>query len=234
MEDPILKLKISPTILGKRRHFELDHGQGSESSGDDFREMKMQNTLTDSSFASSSTTSTLLVHGRGNGFDGVDYERKTEQSVTATSLDSFASTSSSSGVDGHGYGGLCRVDRQKQRDTFSPSNGSIVDGDDFKEKKLKVTAFCSSASCSTSNSVLDHGNGVDEIVSAQSKDLKDLLQRRKLHLVLDLDHTLLNTTKLVSMTSQEAYLKSQLPQEGMYVHTLFSIYLRTIYSSMLA
>ncbi|XP_015892748.2 RNA polymerase II C-terminal domain phosphatase-like 4 isoform X1 [Ziziphus jujuba] len=49
----------------------------------------------------------------------------------------------------------------------------------------------------------------DEIVRLRSKDMKNLLRHKKLHLVLDLDHTLLNSTQLVHMTPEEEYLKSQ-------------------------
>ncbi|XP_048318986.2 RNA polymerase II C-terminal domain phosphatase-like 4 [Ziziphus jujuba] len=49
----------------------------------------------------------------------------------------------------------------------------------------------------------------DEIVRLRGKDMKNLLRHKKLHLVLDLDHTLLNSTLLVHLTSDEEYLKSQ-------------------------
>lgn len=39
--------------------------------------------------------------------------------------------------------------------------------------------------------------------------MEDFLQDKKLHLVLDLDHTLLHSTYLESMTSEEEYLKCQ-------------------------
>ncbi|KAL2511941.1 RNA polymerase II C-terminal domain phosphatase-like 4 [Abeliophyllum distichum] len=47
----------------------------------------------------------------------------------------------------------------------------------------------------------------DEISGLRDKNLKNLLHHKKLHLVLDLDHTLLNSTCITA--NQEGYLKSQ-------------------------
>lgn len=49
----------------------------------------------------------------------------------------------------------------------------------------------------------------DEIVRLQNIDMKNLLRHKKLCLVLDLDHTLLNSTLLIHMTPEEEYLKTQ-------------------------
>ncbi|KAL4272804.1 hypothetical protein GQ457_13G028110 [Hibiscus cannabinus] len=49
----------------------------------------------------------------------------------------------------------------------------------------------------------------DEIVRLRSTDMKNLLRHKKLYLVLDLDHTLLNSTQLNRLTSEEEYLKAQ-------------------------
>ncbi|KAL5772880.1 hypothetical protein ACOSQ2_012804 [Xanthoceras sorbifolium] len=49
----------------------------------------------------------------------------------------------------------------------------------------------------------------DEIVRLRNTDMKNLLRHRKLYLVLDLDHTLLNSTLLAHLTPEEEYLKSQ-------------------------
>ncbi|XP_060970711.1 RNA polymerase II C-terminal domain phosphatase-like 4 isoform X1 [Cannabis sativa] len=49
----------------------------------------------------------------------------------------------------------------------------------------------------------------DEIVRLRSTDMKNLIRHKKLCLVLDLDHTLLNSTQLVHMTSEEEYLRTQ-------------------------
>ncbi|KAG7942585.1 hypothetical protein I3843_16G110800 [Carya illinoinensis] len=49
----------------------------------------------------------------------------------------------------------------------------------------------------------------DEIVRLRNTDMKNLLRHKKLYLVLDLDHTLLNSTQLIHMSPQEEYLKSQ-------------------------
>ena len=49
----------------------------------------------------------------------------------------------------------------------------------------------------------------DEIARLRNTDMKNLLRHKKLYLVLDLDHTLLNSTELRDMTSEEEYLKSQ-------------------------
>ncbi|OMO57594.1 NLI interacting factor [Corchorus capsularis] len=48
--------------------------------------------------------------------------------------------------------------------------------------------------------------GNDEIVRLRSKNL---LQNKKLYLVLDLDHTLLNSIELMHLTTEEEYLKGQ-------------------------
>ncbi|XAR66769.1 Phosphoprotein phosphatase [Bertholletia excelsa] len=52
--------------------------------------------------------------------------------------------------------------------------------------------------------------GNDEIARLRNRDLKNLLRHKKLYLVLDLDHTLLNSTRLVDMTADEGYLQSQI------------------------
>ncbi|EPS63533.1 hypothetical protein M569_11249, partial [Genlisea aurea] len=46
----------------------------------------------------------------------------------------------------------------------------------------------------------------DEVARLRYKDLKALLGRRKLHLVLDLDHTLLNSSRLSDLTGEECHL----------------------------
>jgi len=42
----------------------------------------------------------------------------------------------------------------------------------------------------------------------RSRDVQNLLNRRKLCLVLDLDHTLLNTTSLHRLSPEEMHLKT--------------------------
>lgn len=49
----------------------------------------------------------------------------------------------------------------------------------------------------------------DEIARLRDTDLKSLLRHKKLYLVLDLDHTLLNSTRLLDLTPEELYLKNQ-------------------------
>ncbi|XP_041998893.1 RNA polymerase II C-terminal domain phosphatase-like 4 [Salvia splendens] len=50
----------------------------------------------------------------------------------------------------------------------------------------------------------------DEMTRLRDKDFKDLLfNRKKLYLVLDLDHTLLNSSRLTDITEEEAYLNNQ-------------------------
>lgn len=51
--------------------------------------------------------------------------------------------------------------------------------------------------------------GNDEISRLRDADVKSLLQHKKLYLVLDLDHTLLNSTRLEDISSEEEYLKCQ-------------------------
>lgn len=47
----------------------------------------------------------------------------------------------------------------------------------------------------------------DEIARLRNKDLKNLFSKKKLYLVLDLDHTLLNSSRLLDLTIDEEYLK---------------------------
>ncbi|XP_028793920.1 RNA polymerase II C-terminal domain phosphatase-like 4 isoform X2 [Neltuma alba] len=49
----------------------------------------------------------------------------------------------------------------------------------------------------------------DEISRLRNTDMKNLLRHKKLYLVLDLDHTLLNSTQLVDLNSEEVYLLNQ-------------------------
>ncbi|XWS73299.1 hypothetical protein CRYUN_Cryun02cG0116400 [Craigia yunnanensis] len=51
--------------------------------------------------------------------------------------------------------------------------------------------------------------GNDEIVRLCRTDMKNLLRHKKLYLVLDLDHTLFNSTQLMHLTPEEEYLKGQ-------------------------
>ncbi|PRQ21034.1 putative protein-serine/threonine phosphatase [Rosa chinensis] len=48
----------------------------------------------------------------------------------------------------------------------------------------------------------------DEIDRLRNTDIKKSLNNKKLYLVLDLDHTLLNSTQLNHMTAEEEYLMS--------------------------
>lgn len=50
----------------------------------------------------------------------------------------------------------------------------------------------------------------DEMARVRGKDLKDLIcNRKKLYLILDLDHTLLNSARLIDIKEEEVYLNSQ-------------------------
>ncbi|XP_058114098.1 RNA polymerase II C-terminal domain phosphatase-like 4 [Magnolia sinica] len=51
--------------------------------------------------------------------------------------------------------------------------------------------------------------GAEEIARLRGADLKNLLRDRKLYLVLDLDHTLLNSTRLIDTLPEENYLINQ-------------------------
>ncbi|KAG8364077.1 hypothetical protein BUALT_Bualt19G0088800 [Buddleja alternifolia] len=46
----------------------------------------------------------------------------------------------------------------------------------------------------------------DEVARLREKDLKNLLSHKKLYLVLDLDHTLLNSARFPDITTTEGYL----------------------------
>ncbi|VFQ69584.1 unnamed protein product [Cuscuta campestris] len=52
---------------------------------------------------------------------------------------------------------------------------------------------------------------VDEVARLREKDSKNLMQCKKLCLVLDLDHTLLNSTRLSDISPKEEYLKHAIP-----------------------
>ncbi|KAI3893907.1 hypothetical protein MKX03_024005 [Papaver bracteatum] len=51
--------------------------------------------------------------------------------------------------------------------------------------------------------------GSEELARLRNKDLKSLFCKKKLYLVLDLDHTLLNSTHFQHISPDEEYLKSQ-------------------------
>ncbi|KAF6171291.1 hypothetical protein GIB67_036959 [Kingdonia uniflora] len=50
--------------------------------------------------------------------------------------------------------------------------------------------------------------GSEELTRMRGADLKSLLKRKKLYLVLDLDHTLLNSVKFMNISPEEEYLKN--------------------------
>ncbi|XP_061356677.1 RNA polymerase II C-terminal domain phosphatase-like 4 isoform X3 [Gastrolobium bilobum] len=54
----------------------------------------------------------------------------------------------------------------------------------------------------------------EEISRLRDTDMKNLLLRKKLNLVLDLDHTLLNSTHLVHLSSEELHLHTQTDSLG--------------------
>ncbi|KAL5698910.1 protein-serine/threonine phosphatase [Ranunculus cassubicifolius] len=51
--------------------------------------------------------------------------------------------------------------------------------------------------------------GNDEMARLRGSDLKNLLRNKKLYLVLDLDHTLLNSTRFMDISPEEEYIKTQ-------------------------
>ncbi|KAK2984132.1 hypothetical protein RJ640_006285 [Escallonia rubra] len=51
--------------------------------------------------------------------------------------------------------------------------------------------------------------GNHEVARIRKRDFKNLLRQKKLYLVLDLDHTLLNSTRFLDITLEEEYLRSQ-------------------------
>lgn len=51
--------------------------------------------------------------------------------------------------------------------------------------------------------------GPDELARIRNIDLQKLLRNKKLYLVLDLDHTLLNSARLHDITMEEGYLNGQ-------------------------
>ncbi|KVH97632.1 BRCT domain-containing protein [Cynara cardunculus var. scolymus] len=64
----------------------------------------------------------------------------------------------------------------------------------------------------------------DEIVRLRDRDLKNLFNQKKLCLVLDLDHTLLNSTRFMDVTQEEGYLMNQSdPMQDVLRGTLFKL-----------
>lgn len=49
----------------------------------------------------------------------------------------------------------------------------------------------------------------EEISRLRDTDMKKLFRHKKLYLVLDLDHTLLNSTQLIDLNPEEVYLTTQ-------------------------
>ncbi|KAF3440452.1 hypothetical protein FNV43_RR18736 [Rhamnella rubrinervis] len=180
-----LKLKISPTLLGKRCYFQLDNGHIGDQIGDggsvsgacgvDYKGNKKQTvTATIDPFASSSSggdvdghSFTLSGTSHVNGDDNMENKK---QIVTARNFAPFASCSSSVGVDSRGSG----VDyngKKKQivTDTFSSfaSTRSIdLDGDvnevrgvDYTRKNKQIVTD-STYFASNSAAVDGHGNWV--------------------------------------------------------------------------
>ncbi|CAM8885914.1 unnamed protein product [Rhodiola kirilowii] len=50
--------------------------------------------------------------------------------------------------------------------------------------------------------------GNDELARLRDRDVKNLLRHKKLYMILDLDHTLLNSTGITDVTPEEEYLKN--------------------------
>ncbi|KAK3030423.1 hypothetical protein RJ639_037552, partial [Escallonia herrerae] len=64
--------------------------------------------------------------------------------------------------------------------------------------------------------------GNHEVARIRKRDFKNLLSQKKLYLVLDLDHTLLNSTRFLDITLEEEYLKSQTHTlQGIVIDQLF-------------
>ncbi|KAK6151454.1 hypothetical protein DH2020_014089 [Rehmannia glutinosa] len=80
------------------------------------------------------------------------------------------------------YAGMCMRCGQEMDDEFGVAFGYI-------HKKLRLAS--------------------DEISRLRDKDLKNLLRDRKLYLILDLDHTLLHSARLLDITVEEGYLHNQ-------------------------
>ncbi|GAB4847669.1 hypothetical protein Ancab_026731 [Ancistrocladus abbreviatus] len=68
----------------------------------------------------------------------------------------------------------------------------------------------------------------DEIIRLRNADVKNLLNNKKLILVLDLDHTLLNSTRMEDMTSAEEYLKSEAQTLFRESSSMFERYIYTM------
>lgn len=72
--------------------------------------------------------------------------------------------------------------------------------------------------------------GSDEISRLRDADVRTLLRHKKLYLVLDLDHTLLNSTRLDDLSSEEEYLMSQTDSfKGKSMYFIFILYCKYIY-----
>eukprot|EP00261_Vitis_vinifera_P016434 XP_010645384.1 PREDICTED: RNA polymerase II C-terminal domain phosphatase-like 4 [Vitis vinifera] len=138
-----------------------------------------------------------------------------------------------------------RVKRQKveEFESIEEHPGSTSDGS--LEQNLEVTITKDTCThpgvfrelCIRCGQKMEGGSGVafgyihkdlrlgsDEIARLRDTDLKNLLRHKKLYLVLDLDHTLLNSTRLLDITPEELYLKNQTdPLQGGLKGNLFML-----------
>lgn len=69
--------------------------------------------------------------------------------------------------------------------------------------------------CGTWLCLQDLTLSTEEIARLRGADVENVLRDRKLYLVLDLDHTLLNSTRIIDISPQEEYLNGPHPLKGM-------------------
>ncbi|XP_022949466.1 RNA polymerase II C-terminal domain phosphatase-like 4 [Cucurbita moschata] len=143
-------------------------------------------------------------------------------------LDSHSSDSSpNEKAEGHNNVETERIKRHKVEKLENSGEDILYGVEEHSSEVLSKQQLCSHPGsfgnmCIICGQRLDEESGVtfgyihkglrlnnDEINRLRNIDMKNLLQHKKLILVLDLDHTLLNSTQLGHLTPEEDYLRNQ-------------------------
>ncbi|KAG7037160.1 RNA polymerase II C-terminal domain phosphatase-like 4 [Cucurbita argyrosperma subsp. argyrosperma] len=144
-------------------------------------------------------------------------------------LDSHSSDSSpNEKAEGHNNVETERIKRHKVEKLENSGEDILYGVEEHSSEVLSKQQLCSHPGsfgnmCIICGQRLDEESGVtfgyihkglrlnnDEINRLRNIDMKNLLQHKKLILVLDLDHTLLNSTQLGHLAPEEEYLRNQM------------------------
>ncbi|XP_004296065.1 PREDICTED: RNA polymerase II C-terminal domain phosphatase-like 4-like [Fragaria vesca subsp. vesca] len=109
---------------------------------------------------------------------------------------------------------IASIEKTKRRKITDTSNQEI-------SKEARLAYYKKSSSSGVRYGSLHKGLGLSDGVIDQLRNQNTnnlLLNHKKLHLVLDLDHTLLNTTSLDKMSQDEEYLKTQTQSDHSLQH----------------